>query len=614
MRVLISNPDTIGDVVLRQPLLAAFREAGHELALVVRPLVQPIARLIDPGARIIEFAFDPYGSHGRDGPPGLDAVVEAARDFAPDVLVSAPYTWTMLERALAEGLPHARRIGLSGGCFGEEPAESGSPFDEVVRVSRDVHELRKSEALASAVLGRAVRLADPQLRPTREIVESADAVLARLGLERGGYVAACVGHHEHTAVRNWPADRWVEALDHWARRWDRPVLLLGSAVERESSLAIAEGLESRGHSPRWWFGSDEGDTQGLVGLLEAGWCYAGRDTGPMHLSAALGKPVLAVFGGGTWPRFRPLVSPSVAVTMALPCSPCDWRCVMRRPHCVRDVPLAEVVGQIDRLESGAVEGAEARQLRPGEALLHTLCRDASETAHRYREQARRARAAQEGKQAMSDALMQRLDRLERSVQQAEEERRRSGEIAAKLDRASGELLDARGKLQQAIERGSRADQRAKELADQADSLRAALREAEQRAEQAERRADKAERLADTARRERDAARYESAQLRESLGGDDPATLRSALSDARRLAATVQAELADLRLRVEALRRERRAMEKLADQRLEALQWAEDRLGELLASRWRTLGQRIGLAMRLPWEEDARQRFVRSNGH
>lgn len=51
------------------------------------------------------------------------------------------------------------------------------------------------------------------------------------------------------------------------------------------------------------------------------------------------------------------------------------------------------------------------------------------------------------------------------------------------------------------------------------------------------------------------------------------------------------------------------MEKLAEQRLVTVQALEHKLGELLASRWRQMGQRMRVAMVLPWEEAERQRLL-----
>src|SRR5207247_4436511 len=55
----------------------------------------------------------------------------------------------------------------------------------------------------------------------------------------------------------------------------------------------------------------------LLALTQLSAGYVGHDTGPMHVAAAMGKPVLAVYGGGTWPRFRPAVTPSVALLVGV---------------------------------------------------------------------------------------------------------------------------------------------------------------------------------------------------------------------------------------------------------------------------------------------------------
>ena len=61
-------------------------------------------------------------------------------------------------------------------------------------------------------------------------------------------------------------------------------------------------------------------------LLGEARLYLGNDTGAMHLAAALGVPVTAVFGGGTWPRFVPAAVCGEAVVHPLPCFGCGWDC------------------------------------------------------------------------------------------------------------------------------------------------------------------------------------------------------------------------------------------------------------------------------------------------
>jgi ADP-heptose:LPS heptosyltransferase len=634
MRILISNPDTIGDVVLREPLFRALREAGHELALVVSPLVQPMARVIAPDAKLIELPVGVYDGRLERDDPRLDAMAEAARAFEPDVYIAAPYTWTVLEERLAHDLGDARTIGQAGGKFFDPvhgpDHQALTPFDEVVRVNEDLHELRKSEALARAVLGTGVHLDDPSLALPEELSASADAALARLGLERGSFLAACVGHHHYTAVRNWRPERWAEALAHWMTAHGRPVLLLGGPDEAEVSREIADMLEAKGLEPRCWFGGPEGDTLLMAALIDASRGYVGRDTGPMHIAAALGKPVFALFGGGTWPRFRPLVSPSVSITLAVPCSPCDWRCEQRRSHCVKDIPLGEVVAQIDRLEAGRVEGGEVIQIEPSRATLVGLAGDAARAARQYHAElsiARRTIKTNEDearRNAMSEnAVMQRLDRLERAMQQsgqasrqAEDAERRASEVTQKLNQNAQALQDARKELAEAVRRADTHEQQRSHLGEEVEKLRGLLHEAQKHGAQAQARADEMRQQNERLTQQRDAAEREAAALRAKFADIDPERLRADLSSARQLAGTLQGQTSDLRLRAEQLLQERRAMEKLADQRLVAIHTLEHKLGELLASRWRQMGQRLHVAMVLPWEDAERRRLLGtgSNGH
>ena len=60
MRILASNPDTLGDLVLRQPMYRALQDAGHELTLVVRRAVEPLVRYVAPGAKTIVLPAEVY--------------------------------------------------------------------------------------------------------------------------------------------------------------------------------------------------------------------------------------------------------------------------------------------------------------------------------------------------------------------------------------------------------------------------------------------------------------------------------------------------------------------------------------------------------------------------
>src|SRR5947209_12343930 len=114
MKIVISNPDGIGDMILRQPFYAALREAGHELLLLVRPSVLPFARSVAPGASYLTILPDPYSFQPDHLTEALEELVAQVRAFRPDALVLAPYLWTAFEEHLASLLPEVAVFGMTG--------------------------------------------------------------------------------------------------------------------------------------------------------------------------------------------------------------------------------------------------------------------------------------------------------------------------------------------------------------------------------------------------------------------------------------------------------------------------------------------------------------------
>jgi ADP-heptose:LPS heptosyltransferase len=72
------------------------------------------------------------------------------------------------------------------------------------------------------------------------------------------------------------------------------------------------------------------------------------DTGPMHLAAALGTPLVALFGPSSPERWGPFSPNARVVRVDLPCSPCNRirnppaRCQGRTPDCMDGVLVHQV--------------------------------------------------------------------------------------------------------------------------------------------------------------------------------------------------------------------------------------------------------------------------------
>ena len=441
MRILVSNPDTLGDLVLRQPMYHALEQAGHEVLLVVRRGVEPLVRYVAPSARTLVLPGEVYTNDLVDRRAEFEETYRAAREFAPDALVVAPYRWTLFEEMLADALPEGvRRFGMSGHLYAGDPHAGPAPvsrlrFDVVADVCEDEAEVAKNAALCAAILGKPPPLIDPRLRADEGALESARRTLDRLGLESGGYWVACVGGTAHVSIKTWPPEHWGRVLAECARRYGRRFLFIGlpdelsaaQDVRRAMAGTLGEDVAAR-HSALWLEPSSTVDDLLALTQLSAG--YVGHDTGPMHVAAAMGKPTVAVFGGGTWPRFRPAVDPSVAVLVGVPCVGCGWACSFSTSHCIRQVPVYEVMTAIIDMEEGRVTERETRVLRPSRELQDQMIEEAATyVRQQVREKATLSNRLREAEGSAAAGNGEPLAAVRTELEAARDEARRAGEAA-----------------------------------------------------------------------------------------------------------------------------------------------------------------------------------------
>jgi lipopolysaccharide heptosyltransferase II len=160
--------------------------------------------------------------------------------------------------------------------------------------------------------------------------------------------SAGIDRHESFAVlapganweyRRWPAERHAELARRLGAEACVRVLLTGGPEDRElcASIAAASGGSAQ---------SLAGDLgiRGFAATVERAEVFIGSDSGPMHIAAAVGTPVVALFGPNTPDRFAPRGSASVVIHHRYPCSPCDQkRCVRPEDPCMKAITVTEVL-------------------------------------------------------------------------------------------------------------------------------------------------------------------------------------------------------------------------------------------------------------------------------
>jgi len=140
------------------------------------------------------------------------------------------------------------------------------------------------------------------------------------------------------ATRRWAPAHFSRLADWLAAEWKlAPVVLLGprerelgAEVRRlfQKPAVIAEGL----------------DLRRMIALVSRARLFVGQDTGPTHVAAAAGCPVVDIFGSSTPVYWRPWATPSRIVLNDFPCRPCRGdRCyAFDEPRCILSVTIDQV--------------------------------------------------------------------------------------------------------------------------------------------------------------------------------------------------------------------------------------------------------------------------------
>lgn len=343
--LVVLRPDSIGDLILFEPLLRILREAWSEtrIHVVGTRSLDAVAGMMPSGVtwHVVEEA-SPFE------PPTADAVAALRSTLAsiegPAWLFSAcpRKTWWDVvapgmggfERRVSLGpVPVAeslRRALTRAGVTGALPG-----YLETISNPAVTHEWDLVLEAAAYLVGGPV----PRLRPRLTVAEparqSADSVVAQLALREGRFIACCPAGTANVALKVWPAARFAQVLTELQRARGLDVLLIGTRAEEPVLADVARRLALAGGAARTWTGRGTADFEVLCGLLARSVLYLGNDTGPMHAAAALGRPVVGVFGGGTWPRFTPCAETGAAVVRTMPCFGCDWRCHLGDAPCLR---------------------------------------------------------------------------------------------------------------------------------------------------------------------------------------------------------------------------------------------------------------------------------------
>jgi lipopolysaccharide heptosyltransferase I len=330
-RILLIKPSSLGDIVHTFPVVSAIKErwpATHITWLVKRQWAELVERAED-----VDRVW-PVDATARSWVWQLRALRIERFDLVVDLQ-------GLFRSGVLTGFSGApRRIGFANG-------REGSPwfYTDLVRVPhQEMHAVDRYLLVAEA-LG-----ACPERPPRfRFKITEADMVVVRNAFRRQGLSVDRPWVAMHVSAR-WPTKRWpLESFGAVVDELDRagigPVVLIGGPDDRRDvsqlkALAKASVIDLTGAVPLGC----------LPALLSKSGALITNDSGPMHVAAALGIPVVAMFGPTSAVRTGPYGSGHQVLTGPVPCSPCFSRVCRHSPEleCLHLITPDEVVEAVRR--------------------------------------------------------------------------------------------------------------------------------------------------------------------------------------------------------------------------------------------------------------------------
>lgn len=349
MNVALFLPNWLGDLVMATPAIRAVREhfgADAHLVGIMRPNLADV--LDGTGWLDRQWYFDPRAGDSRFGTATL---IRRMRQFGFDVALL--FTNSFRTALLAASGRAKRRIGYARagrGALLTDPL----PFSGDRRRPEPMVEYysRLVEAAGCTVTTPRLELAVTDIGE-----QAAWRIWRDLRLRRDGRVVALHTGGAYGSAKRWPAEHAAALACRIADRLHHDVLILCGPREREEAWRIERAAD---HSHVRSLTGYPLSLAAIKSCLARSCLLVSTDSGPRHVAAALGKPVITLFGPTSPRGVANSTVRSVNIANPLPCAPCAKRACPHGHHrCMQELSPDTVFAAVAELltEKAAVRAA-----------------------------------------------------------------------------------------------------------------------------------------------------------------------------------------------------------------------------------------------------------------
>ncbi|MBQ27468.1 MAG: lipopolysaccharide heptosyltransferase II [Nitrospiraceae bacterium] len=330
-RILLIKPSSLGDIIHALPTLAAIRRTFPAACIswLVKKEWAPILYRHPMLDDIIEGEFSATK---------LFALVASLRARRFDVVVDLQGLLRTGVLSLLSGAPV--RIGFAD-------AREGSSFFYTQRICgsmRKMHAVDRYLRLASA-LGAKERQPEFVLPDSPDEEGRRQALYTKVGLD-GASKLIGIAPAARWVTKRWVAESFAAVADQLQHEGRNRVVFIGAANEKSEIARVKQAMKTKAADLTGL--TTLGDLPAVVRRL----CLLiTNDSGPMHVAAAVGTPVVAVFGPTSQACTGPYGDGHAVLTSPVECRPCFRRYChnSNTNECLRKVSVRDVVLAAQRM-------------------------------------------------------------------------------------------------------------------------------------------------------------------------------------------------------------------------------------------------------------------------
>jgi len=328
-RILIRGVNWIGDAVMTTPAIAMVREhyPKAELTVLANPLVAEIFSPHDWVDKVM--VFDRKKTHR--GVRGRLRLALELRRRSFDMAIILPNSFDSALVPWLAGIP----VRLAKSSDGRSLLLTGRYSEKETPPLR--HEVRYYINLVRH-FGIAGKDVQPRLCTTPAEDRAAAVLLAGKGIQAGDRVIAINPGATYGSAKRWYPDRFADVARRLAAEWRARVVLLGSHGEADIAADIEQRLGGACLNM-----AGRTTVRELMALIKRSDFMVTNDSGPMHIAAAFGVPLAAIFGPTDHTGTAPYTDRAVIVRKDVRCAPCKLRECPSDHCCMTEVTVEDVV-------------------------------------------------------------------------------------------------------------------------------------------------------------------------------------------------------------------------------------------------------------------------------